>query len=134
MAVLALTPYCHPDITVDFVSNIDGDDIAEVRCWGINGNPITLCGHGLLCCGAAWLRLADLGNRPMHCDEAVHAVEFGQLLEDHEYVYDPFEYHGPSLNYFTLPVAWLASAHESVIKWTKPSRSNARARSAWSVR
>ena len=29
MAVLALTPYGHPDITVDFVSNIDGDDIAE---------------------------------------------------------------------------------------------------------
>jgi glucose-6-phosphate isomerase len=29
MAVLALTPYCHPDISVDFVSNIDGDDIAE---------------------------------------------------------------------------------------------------------
>ena len=29
MAVLALTPYCHPALTVDFVSNIDGDDVAE---------------------------------------------------------------------------------------------------------
>jgi glucose-6-phosphate isomerase len=29
MAVMALTPYCHPDLTVDFVSNVDGDDVAE---------------------------------------------------------------------------------------------------------
>ncbi len=29
MAVMALTPYCHPDLTVSFVSNIDGDDVAE---------------------------------------------------------------------------------------------------------
>jgi len=58
--------------------------------------------------GAA-LRLVDLAVRPMHCDEAVHAVRFGHLLEEGRYVYDPDEYHGPSLNYFSLPVAWLAS-------------------------
>jgi glucose-6-phosphate isomerase len=29
MAVLALTPYCHPGVSVGFVSNIDGDDMAE---------------------------------------------------------------------------------------------------------
>ncbi|MGA7690622.1 MAG: glucose-6-phosphate isomerase [Jiangellales bacterium] len=29
MAVLALTPYCDPAISVGFVSNIDGDDMAE---------------------------------------------------------------------------------------------------------
>jgi uncharacterized protein (TIGR03663 family) len=55
----------------------------------------------------ALVRLADLGNRPMHCDEAVHAIKFGRLLEQADYVYDPREYHGPSLNYLTLPVAWL---------------------------
>jgi uncharacterized protein (TIGR03663 family) len=59
---------------------------------------------------AAALRLADLGNRTMHCDEAGHAVKFGRLLEQGEYVYDPREYHGPSLNDLTLPVAWAASA------------------------
>jgi predicted PhzF superfamily epimerase YddE/YHI9 len=32
------------------------EDAAEVRCWAINGDPISLCGHGLLCCGAAWAR------------------------------------------------------------------------------
>ena len=29
MAALALTPYCDPEISVHFVSNIDGDDMAE---------------------------------------------------------------------------------------------------------
>jgi len=56
--------------------------------------------------GAAVLRVADLGNRPMHCDEAVHGDKFGELLEDDSYVYDPEEYHGPSLNFLELPIAW----------------------------
>jgi len=57
----------------------------------------------------ATLRLVDLPNRPMHCDEAVHAIKFGALLERGEYRYDPDEYHGPTLNYLTLPVAWAFS-------------------------
>jgi predicted PhzF superfamily epimerase YddE/YHI9 len=32
------------------------DDRAGVRCWALNGQAITLCGHGLLCTGAAWMR------------------------------------------------------------------------------
>jgi uncharacterized protein (TIGR03663 family) len=61
---------------------------------------------------AASFRLADLGNRPMHCDEAVHGVKFGRLLEKGEYTYNPREYHGPSLNYLTLPVARWVSAEK----------------------
>jgi uncharacterized protein (TIGR03663 family) len=57
--------------------------------------------------GAA-LRLLDLPHRSMHCDEAVHAIKFGELLERGEYKYSPHEYHGPTLNYLTLPVAWLS--------------------------
>jgi len=63
----------------------------------------------LVVAGAAVIRLVQLGNRPMHCDEAVHAIKFGKLLEDDDYVYDPHEYHGPSLNFLTLPIACLAS-------------------------
>ena len=45
----------------------------------------------------------------MHTDEAVHADKFGlDLLEQGIYQYDPNEYHGPTLNYFTLIPAWLA--------------------------
>jgi uncharacterized protein (TIGR03663 family) len=59
----------------------------------------------------ALLRLPDLAIRPMHTDEAVHAVKFGTLLESGDYRYDPFEYHGPTLNYLTLLPAWLSGTH-----------------------
>ncbi|AQT69269.1 putative membrane protein [Anaerohalosphaera lusitana] len=56
---------------------------------------------------ASILRLPFLSVRPVHTDEAVHAVKFGELLEDNAYRYDPYEYHGPTLNYFTLIPAWV---------------------------
>ncbi len=56
------------------------------------------------------LRLPRLSQRPMHGDEAVNAVKFGQLLEEDFYRYDPHEFHGPTLNYLTLIPAWLTSA------------------------
>jgi uncharacterized protein (TIGR03663 family) len=57
---------------------------------------------------AGGLRLPRLGIRPMHADEAIQADKFGTLLETGEYRYDPHNYHGPTLNYLTLPSAWLA--------------------------
>lgn len=45
----------------------------------------------------------------MHTDEAVHAYKFGMLLEKNVYRYDSKEYHGPTLNYFTLIPAWISS-------------------------
>jgi len=57
---------------------------------------------------AVALRLPRLQMRPMHGDEAVGAYKFGELLEENYYRYDPHEYHGPALNYFTLIVARLA--------------------------
>jgi len=68
------------------------------------------------------LRLPQLERRPMHGDEAVHAVKFGLLLEKGFYQYDPHEYHGPTLNYFTLIPVWLSSTnnfsdiHESTLR------------------
>lgn len=53
------------------------------------------------------LRTHNLNERPMHTDEAVQALRFGQLLETGQYKYDPKRFHGPTLYYFTLPVAWL---------------------------
>lgn len=57
--------------------------------------------------GAAVFRLWRLADRPMHADEAVHAEKFGALLEKGLYCYDPAEFHGPTLNYFTLFSVWL---------------------------
>ncbi len=52
---------------------------------------------------AAAFRLADLGLRPVHHDEANQALKFGALLENGEYHYDKTDHHGPSLYYLTLP-------------------------------
>lgn len=60
----------------------------------------------LIVLGAFLFRLPALPDRPMHTDEAVHAVKLGTLLEHGEYVYDPHEYHGPVIYYLTLPVLW----------------------------
>jgi uncharacterized protein (TIGR03663 family) len=51
---------------------------------------------------ACFLRGFCLDIRPMHGDEAVHAYKFGRLLDENYYRYDPKEFHGPALNYFTL--------------------------------
>jgi len=56
------------------------------------------------------LRLPSLRQRPMHGDEAVQAVKFGDLLEKGVYSYDPYEFHGPTLNYLALIPAYISSA------------------------
>ncbi len=60
----------------------------------------------LLLCVGGLLRCDGLGRRPMHTDEAVHAVKLGEFLETGVYRYDPHDYHGPTLYYLTLPVLW----------------------------
>lgn len=65
----------------------------------------------LILLGAAVLRFSDLGYRPMHGDEANQAMKTSVLLEKGEYAYDPFEHHGPTLYYLTLPVLWVTGAH-----------------------
>ena len=60
----------------------------------------------LLLCLGGLLRFDALGRRPMHTDEAVHAVKLGEFLETGVYRYDPHDYHGPTLYYLTLPALW----------------------------
>src|SRR5437764_509219 len=56
------------------------------------------------------LRCPRLAQRPMHNDEAVNAIKFGQLWEHGGFKYDPNEHHGPSIFYATLAVARLTSS------------------------
>ena len=56
------------------------------------------------------LRLPQLDRRPMHNDESVNAVKFGQLWDHGEYRYDPTEHHGPTLHYFTAAFCKLTGA------------------------
>ncbi len=73
---------------------------------------------------ALWLRITDLGARPMHADEANQAVKLGELLEHGRYAFDPVDHHGPTLYYFALPVAWargektLAALTETTVRLT----------------
>ncbi|MBN2449840.1 MAG: TIGR03663 family protein, partial [Lentisphaeria bacterium] len=53
------------------------------------------------------LRLPGIERRPMHNDEANQAYKAGLLMDTGRYRYDPFEHHGPTLYYLTLPEAWL---------------------------
>ena len=56
------------------------------------------------------LRLPELDRRPMHNDESVNAVKFGELWSNGEYRYDPTEHHGPTLHYITAAVCKLTGA------------------------
>jgi len=65
----------------------------------------------LILAGAAVaLRWPALEQRPLHNDEAVNAVKFGELWEKGTYRYDPHEYHGPSLHYATWVLNKLTGA------------------------
>jgi uncharacterized protein (TIGR03663 family) len=63
--------------------------------------------------GALALRVPKLDTRPLHNDEAVNAVKVSELWQHGRYVYDPDEYHGPTLHYATLPFLWLSGARNS---------------------
>lgn len=69
-----------------------------------NGGIVLLSAIFLLC---VFIRVYRLNDKPMHVDEAVHAVKFGNLLENNYYRYNPIEYHGPTLNYFSLIPVWI---------------------------
>ena len=57
--------------------------------------------------GAALLRFYDLELRPLHHDEGVNAWFLVRLLREGVYVYDPQNYHGPTLYYAGLVGAYL---------------------------
>src|SRR5437899_5208264 len=73
-----------------------------------------IIGLTLIAIVAVVLRCSRLNERPMHNDEAVNAVKFGQLWEPGGYKYDPNEHHGPALPYATLAVARLTSTPDFV--------------------
>ena len=58
----------------------------------------------LIAAAALGFRLERLELRPFHGDEAVQAVKAGELYDGGNYIYNPYEFHGPSLYYFTLPI------------------------------
>ncbi len=70
-------------------------------------NRAALAGLVLLLALGFALRAPELRLRPLHNDEGVNAMKFRALYVDNNYKYNPDEFHGPTLPYFTLPAAWL---------------------------
>ena len=58
-------------------------------------------------CLAAVLRLYDLNLVPLHHDEGVNGNFLLSLVRDGRWNYDPRNYHGPTLYYFTAIVPWV---------------------------
>lgn len=52
--------------------------------------------------GAAFIRLYQLGLKPLHHDEGVNGFFLTNLYHTGVYHYDPTNYHGPTLYYFAL--------------------------------
>ena len=56
---------------------------------------------------AAAVRLYDLNLVPLHHDEGVNGNFLVRLVREGNYVYDPANYHGPTLYYFAAIIPWI---------------------------
>ncbi len=73
-------------------------DVSE-RSWFIASVAILLVG--------SFLRLYDLKLVPLHHDEGVNGNFLVRLVRDGFYHYDPSNYHGPTLYYFSAIIPWI---------------------------
>src|SRR5437764_7120010 len=73
----------------------------------ISDSTYRLLGAAILIVGA-FLRLFYLALVPLHHDEGVNGNFLVTLVREGKYVYDPQNYHGPTLYFFSSLIPWLA--------------------------
>ena len=78
--------------------NASGDGFSVLK-WRIASALILITG--------AFLRLYDLGLVPFHHDEGVNGNFLVSLVREGRYTYDPQNYHGPTLYYFSAVIPWI---------------------------
>lgn len=83
---------------VDDANISNGTDISN-RGWRIASASVLLIG--------AFLRLYHLNLVPLHHDEGVNGNFLVTLVRNGTYHYDPTNYHGPTLYYFSAIIPWL---------------------------
>lgn len=71
----------------------------------ISERTFTIAAAAILLLGAI-LRLADLNLVPFHHDEGVNGNFLVRLVREGIYQYDPANYHGPTLYYFSAIIPW----------------------------
>lgn len=77
----------------DWREQLDAPEISA-RTWQIASLSIIAM--------AAFLRLYDIGLKPLHHDEGVNGFFLARLFREGIYQYDPANYHGPTLYYFAF--------------------------------
>jgi uncharacterized protein (TIGR03663 family) len=85
-----------------------GSEVSE-RAWLIASACVLLA--------AAAIRLVALNMKPMHHDEGVNGFFLMNLLRQGVYHYDPSNYHGPTLYFITLPLAFVAEKLHFLDSW-----------------
>ena len=78
--------------------DVSGPQMSE-RAWLISATTVLIVG--------AFLRLVKLTLVPLHHDEGVNGNFLLGLVRDNHYVYDPQNYHGPTLYYFAAVIPWI---------------------------
>ena len=91
-----------PDVVAKQTSNLsppaDSAEISE-RAWRLSSLGILLVG--------AFLRLYNLSLVPLHHDEGVNGNFLVTLVREGKYYYNPENYHGPTLYYFSAIIPWI---------------------------
>src|SRR5438067_4972857 len=73
---------------------------------GISENTWRISAAAVLIAGA-FLRLFNLSLVPLHHDEGVNGNFLVTLVREGKYFYDPQNYHGPTLYYFSAIIPWI---------------------------
>ena len=71
----------------------------------------------LLLAVGAFLRLYDYSLKPFHHDEGVNGFFLINLFRNHVYHYDPSNYHGPTLYYFSLLTSLLFGLNDFAVRF-----------------
>ena len=78
-------------------AQVKNSELSE-RAWQISATVILIVG--------AFLRLYDLSLVPMHHDEGVNGNFLVGLVRSGSYQYNPSNYHGPTLYFFSAIIPW----------------------------
>jgi uncharacterized protein (TIGR03663 family) len=78
--------------------NVNGDGFSVLK-WRLASASILITG--------AFLRLYDLALVPFHHDEGVNGNFLVTLVRNGTYHYDPQNYHGPTLYFFSAIIPWI---------------------------